>query len=90
MDLLYPSFEELKRKIKRKEIPILSKTTVYSMLKILVGSELLKIITIEDHETRYDRVVENRGHFKYDYCNTLRVMIKINISMVSVQDAFLI
>lgn len=101
---MYPSFEDLKIKIKQqginlshqrlkvleylyknqchptvdqiftdllREIPTLSKTTVYNTLRILVESKLLRVITIEDNETRYDIVVENHGHFKCVSCNLI-------------------
>ena len=139
MNLLNPSFEELKKEINQKginlshqrlkvleylyqnqchptvdqiftdlqkDIPTLSKTTVYNTLRILAGAGLVRIMTIEDNETRYDIVVESHGHFKCESCGsiynfridvdllisedlkTLRFMIKMYISKVSVRDAF--
>lgn len=55
----------------QKEIPTLSKTTVYNTLKLLVQSDLAKVITIEDNETRYDIVLENHGHFKCESCGSI-------------------
>jgi Fe2+ or Zn2+ uptake regulation protein len=52
----------------QKDIPTLSKKTVYNTLRILAGAELVRIITIEDNETRYDIVVENHGQFKCESC----------------------
>jgi len=49
----------------------LSKTTVNNTLRILVGTGLIRIITIEDNEIRYDIVVENHGHFKCESCGTI-------------------
>lgn len=104
MNLLNPSFEELKKEINQKginlshqrlkvleylylnqchptvdqifadlqkDIPTLSKTTVYNSLWILAGAGLVRIITIEDNETRYDIVVENHGHFKCESCGSI-------------------
>lgn len=99
-----PSFEELKKELKRrniylshqrlkvleylslnqchppvdqiftdlhKEIPTLSKTTVYNTLRILVDAGLVRVITIEDNENRYDIEIENHGHFKCEACGTI-------------------
>mgnify|MGYP001259209617 CR=1 FL=1 len=55
----------------QKDIPTLSKTTVYNTLRILVKSGLVRVITIEDNETRYDIVTENHGHFKCESCGTI-------------------
>ena len=54
-----------------KDIPTLSKTTVYNTLKLLVQSDLAKVLTIEDNETRYDINIENHGHFKCESCGEI-------------------
>ena len=54
-----------------KDIPTLSKTTVYNTLRVLVEAGLVRVITIEDHEARYDIEVENHGHFKCQTCGTI-------------------
>ncbi|MEA4846833.1 MAG: Fur family transcriptional regulator [Clostridiaceae bacterium] len=99
-----PSFEDLKRKLKirninlsyqrlkvleyltqnqchptvdqifielQKHIPTLSKTTIYNTLRVLIDAGLVRVITIEDNETRYDIVTENHGHFKCESCGTI-------------------
>jgi Fur family peroxide stress response transcriptional regulator len=38
----------------QKDISTLSKTTVYNTLRVLVQAGLVRVITIEDNETRYD------------------------------------
>ena len=54
-----------------KDIPTLSKTTVYNTIKLLVQSDLAKVLTIEDNETRYDINIENHGHFKCESCGEI-------------------
>lgn len=54
-----------------KEIPTLSKTTVYSTLNTLVDAGLVRMINIEDHEVRYDIRLENHGHFKCESCGAI-------------------
>ena len=62
-----------------KEVPNLSKTTVYSTLRIFIDAGLVKIINIEDNETRYDILTETHGHFKCEACGTiLNFTIDIN------------
>lgn len=55
----------------QKDIPTLSKTTIYNTLKILVEAGLVRVITIDDNETRYDIIVKNHGHFKCEFCGTI-------------------
>lgn len=54
-----------------KEIPTLSKATVYNTLELFKSTNLAKVITIEDNETRYDSKVHNHGHFKCESCGTI-------------------
>lgn len=55
----------------QQDIPTLSKTTVYSALKMLSEADLVRVVTIEDNETRYDVITENHGHFKCESCGTI-------------------
>jgi Fe2+ or Zn2+ uptake regulation protein len=54
-----------------KEIPTLSKTTVYNTLKIFVDVGLAKIVTIEENEMRYDVIMHKHGHFKCESCEKI-------------------
>ena len=55
----------------QKDIPTLSKTTVYNTLRILAEAGLVRVITIEDNETRYDVNTQNHGHFKCESCGKI-------------------
>lgn len=52
----------------RPEILSLSKATVYNTLNAFIEAKLVRQLTIEDKETRYDIVMENHGHFKCSAC----------------------
>jgi Fe2+ or Zn2+ uptake regulation protein len=54
-----------------KEVPTLSKATVYNTLNLLIKAKLVRVVTIEDNETRYDITMSNHGHFKCDLCGTI-------------------
>lgn len=54
-----------------KEIPTLSKTTIYNTLNALIETDLVKLLTIEDNETRYDINFEDHGHFKCESCKKI-------------------
>lgn len=54
-----------------KVIPTLSKTTIYNTLHILLEAGLIRVITVEDIETRYDIITEPHGHFKCVNCGTI-------------------
>ena len=78
----HPTVDEIFTDL-QKEIPTLSKTTVYNTLKVLAGAGSVRVITIEDNEARYDIVVENHGHFKCESCGAIynfRIDIDLFIS----------
>ncbi|NLM72460.1 MAG: transcriptional repressor [Clostridiaceae bacterium] len=54
-----------------KEIPTLSKTTIYNTLNLFLEANLVRVITIEDNETRYDIDTTNHGHFKCQNCGEI-------------------
>ena len=69
----------------QKEMPTLSKTTVYNAIRILAGAGLVRIITIEDNEIRYDIVVENHGHFKCESCGLI-YNFRIDVDLLTSED----
>lgn len=52
----------------RHEISTLSKATVYNTLDVFMEAKLVRLLSIEDNQTRYDIVMENHGHFKCLSC----------------------
>lgn len=54
-----------------EEIPTLSKTTVYNTLDLFIRSRIVKPITIDGNELRYDVDVTNHGHFKCEDCGVI-------------------
>lgn len=63
----HPTVDEIYNEL-AKEIPTLSKTTVYNTLRLLIESKLARVVTIEDNETRYDATLPSHGHFKCESC----------------------
>ncbi|MTI49570.1 Fur family transcriptional regulator [Sporosalibacterium faouarense] len=51
-----------------KDIPTLSKTTIYNTFKLFMEKKIVTIITIEENETRYDADTNLHGHFKCEVC----------------------
>ena len=54
-----------------EEIPTLSKTTVYSTLNLFAEVQLVRIISIDGIESRYDINTNSHGHFKCESCNEI-------------------
>ena len=54
-----------------EEIPTLSKTTVYNTLKLFLDHELIRSISIENNESRYDVAIHTHGHFKCESCENI-------------------
>jgi Fe2+ or Zn2+ uptake regulation protein len=55
----------------QKELPSLSRTTVYNTLHLLTNIGLVRVISIEDNETRYDIITKSHGHFKCEECGAI-------------------
>lgn len=67
---MHPTADEIYTDL-HHEIATLSKTTVYNTLKILVEANLLRELTIENNEVRYDIITEEHGHFKCEDCGKI-------------------
>lgn len=52
----------------QKEVPTLSKTTIYNTLNTLMDAGLVKLVNIDNNETRYDAITDDHGHFKCESC----------------------
>lgn len=65
-------------------MPSLSRTTVYNTLKLLTEAQLVKPVTIEDGELRYDAVLTNHGHFKCSHCGAI-YDFAVNVNQLTVQ-----
>ncbi len=55
----------------RDQIPTLSKATIYNTLHVLIEAKLVRVLSIEEHETRYDILMEDHGHFKCSSCGRI-------------------
>ena len=69
----------------RKEVPTLSKATVYNALTTLCKACLVRVITIEDNETRYELITKSHGHFKCVLCGAI-YDFNINIDSFTTED----
>ncbi|RCV64947.1 Fur family transcriptional regulator, peroxide stress response regulator [Methanophagales archaeon] len=54
-----------------KEIPTLSKTTVYNTVKLFVSKGIVQELTIEEKEVRYDADTTQHAHFKCIECGSV-------------------
>lgn len=66
----HPSADEIYNELV-KDIPTLSKTTVYNTLNLFRDVGLVRVITIEENETRFDADTSNHGHFKCESCGKI-------------------
>lgn len=55
----------------QKELPTLSKATIYNTLKLFSDKGIAKTMTIEEKEARYDILEDNHGHFKCIKCGEI-------------------
>lgn len=54
-----------------KEIPTLSKATIYNTLDIFKKAKLVRVISTGDNQTRYDADVRTHGHFQCESCGRI-------------------
>ena len=63
----HPTVEEI-YSVLNKELPTLSKTTVYNTLNVFIKNGITQRLTIDENETRYDADISDHGHFKCTNC----------------------
>jgi len=80
----HPTVEQIYQDL-LKEIPTLSKSTVYNTLKLFYDTGLIKILNIEGYESRYDSVTQNHGHFICAECGAI-YNFKIDIDLVETEE----
>ena len=65
--LNHPTVDEIYLGL-HKNIPTLSKTTVYNVLKSFVEAGVIFALNIDDKNIRYDVVTHDHSHFKCEKC----------------------
>jgi Fe2+ or Zn2+ uptake regulation protein len=75
MDYLYkhqghPTAEQIFKELKQKGIHI-SKATVYNTLKLFEEKGLVRVLTMEDNENRFDIITHDHGHFICETCGAI-------------------
>lgn len=65
-----------------KDIPTLSKTTVYNTLDLFTKHNLVHKLFIEENEARYDIDTTIHGHFK---CIDCGLIIDVNINQINTE-----
>lgn len=69
-NLDHPTVNQIYEALK-KDMPTLSKTTIYSFLDALASEGLVRAIDLEENEMRYDIIRRPHGHFKCKSCGTI-------------------
>lgn len=64
---LHPTADEIYQNL-IQEFPTLSKMSVYNTIYTLVEGGLIRKITIDNTEVRYDSFMEDHGHFRCEKC----------------------
>ena len=82
-NLCHPTVDKIFTELSR-EIPSLSRTTVYNTLSLFVQNGLVKLLNIEENEARYDIVMHSHGHFKCETCGDV-INFAINIDEISAE-----
>lgn len=66
----HPTAEEIFKHLK-KEIPSISRATVYNTVRLFEDKKIIKSIRIEKNEARFDATVTRHGHFRCLNCGKI-------------------
>lgn len=66
----HPTAEEIFMHLK-KEIPSISRATVYNTLNLFLAKKIVQLFNIEKNEARYDAALSWHGHFKCLGCGKI-------------------
>jgi Fe2+ or Zn2+ uptake regulation protein len=66
----HPNIETIYQELV-KEIPTLSKTTLYNIMDLFLEKGVVTLITIDGNEMHYDADVSSHGHFRCSKCQTI-------------------
>ena len=66
----HPTVEEIYASL-HPEIATLSKTTIYNTMNLFLEAGIVRTLTIESSESRYDPIVDQHGHFKCEVCEKI-------------------
>lgn len=87
---IHPTADQMYQNL-LSEFPTLSKMSVYNTIEVLLDAGLIREITIENNEVRYDSHLEDHGHFKCNHCGRIfNFDIDFNSLRLSGLDQFII
>ena len=66
----HPTADEVFEGLKR-QIPTLSKTTVYNTLKLFIDNGAVLYVGIDEKNARFDGCIEPHAHFRCKKCNSI-------------------
>ena len=53
------------------DMPTLSKATVYNTMNTFAGVGLVRVLSLDEHEQRFDVTTHTHGHFKCQSCGAI-------------------
>ena len=63
----HPTVDDIYKAL-HSDAPTLSKTTVYNTVKLFAAAGLVKALSIDGTQIRYDADIGHHGHFRCDQC----------------------
>lgn len=66
----HPTAEEIHSAL-HEDMPSLSLATVYNTLHVFTDAGLLRVVSVDNTEQRYDLTTEDHGHFKCLRCGAI-------------------
>lgn len=66
----HPTADDIYQELS-KDVPTLSKTTIYNTLHLFIQKHLATMIMMDENETRYDLITKPHAHFKCLSCGAI-------------------
>lgn len=66
----HPTADDVYQNLKNK-MNSLSKATVYNTLALFAEKGIVRVLTLENNENRYDTIIHNHGHFICENCGDI-------------------
>ena len=70
MNKTHPTVDDIYKSLK-EEIPTLSKTSIYNTLDLFLEKGIVKVLSLQEKELRYDIDTNLHAHFKCEKCGKL-------------------
>lgn len=86
---IHPTADEIYKNLKGS-LSSISRTTVYNVLHLLSEKGIVKALSIENNEVRYDATITDHVHFKCESCGVVYDMTDQSFPIITVDSGYIV